>query len=223
MVETFIPAKDSLTKIKDAMREYHTHTCIKFVQRISSDTDYLFISNKNTGCWSSVGRAGGRQELNLQTPGCTVKVGTVMHELMHALGFVHEHTREDRDSFVRILNENVRPGYESDFQKAAAGSTNNFGVQYDYGSILHYSSTAFSKNGQPTISAKQAMGSSQMGQREAFTKNDLNKINLMYNCQNDAKKDQSLSWLDQFSSIWGLQLLPNEIGNADGEEKEDLS
>lgn len=199
-------------RIKDAMREYHTHTCIKFVQRLPSDPDYLFIQNRNTGCWSSVGRVGGRQEVNLQSPGCTTKVGTVMHELMHALGFMHEHNREDRDGFVDILMGNVKPGYENDFQKAAAGSTNSFGVPYDYGSLLHYSPTAFSRNGQPTIQARQSSGGAgQMGQREQFSKGDLAKVNTMYNCKGDAaKKDQSLTWLDQLTSMWGLVLQREE-------------
>ena len=50
--------------IQDAMSEFHKNTCIKFKERRPYDTDYVFFTNGNTGCWSSVGRIGGRQEVS---------------------------------------------------------------------------------------------------------------------------------------------------------------
>ena len=45
-------------------------------------------------------------------------------------------------------------GTENNFEKASALTTSAFGVGYDYGSVMHYSANAFSKNGQPTIVPK---------------------------------------------------------------------
>lgn len=96
--------------IYDAMDDYHKYTCIRFKPYTGEENDYIRITAGNTGCWSSVGRIGGRQDVNLQVPGCVTKKGTVIHELMHAVGFLHEQSRYERDSYVYILWQNIMNG-----------------------------------------------------------------------------------------------------------------
>ena len=72
-------------------------------------TTFLFFR-----CSSSVGRVGGQQVLSLGN-GCLYS-GIVQHELMHALGFWHEQSRTDRDSFVTILVNNIIPGLAYNFK-----------------------------------------------------------------------------------------------------------
>ena len=59
-------------------------------------------------CWSHVGKQSGTQLLSLGD-GCEFK-GTVIHEIMHALGWYHEHTRLDRDKFIKIHWDKIKPG-----------------------------------------------------------------------------------------------------------------
>ena len=48
--------------------------------------------------------------------GCgTVRI--VLHEIGHAIGFWHEHSRPDRDDFVSVLLDNVLPLSRSNFRK----------------------------------------------------------------------------------------------------------
>ena len=55
----------------------------------------------------------GRQIINIGQ-GCGNK-GTVMHEIGHAVGFWHEHSRTDRDKYIKILNKHVMPGMGPQF------------------------------------------------------------------------------------------------------------
>lgn len=204
--------------IEKAINAYHQNTCIKFFPRRSMDMDYISIENDKSGCWSSIGRIGGKQEVNLQSPGCVTKVGTIMHELMHALGFLHEQNSEDRDKYITVNTNNIKPGYENNFDKAPRDSTFRFGVPYDYGSVMHYSVISFSKNNQPTITPKQTTNV-EIGQRNAFSKHDIEKINRMYKCNsngyqsppNQAKPSGSIT--DFFNNLLGHEEDFEEVTN----------
>ena len=47
----------------------------------------------------------GPQDISLGT-GCYYK-GTVLHEILHSLGFWHEQSRPDRNKYVEIFWENI--------------------------------------------------------------------------------------------------------------------
>ena len=141
--------------INNALYELHTNICIDILLwpvDAQPSGDYVFINRggPGTGCWSYVGKLGGRQELNLEAPGC-VHHGVTMHESIHALGFLHEQSRPDRDAYVEILWGNIDPPMQYNFD--IAHDTWTFDVPYDYTSIMHYNSHDFSWNGQPSIRA----------------------------------------------------------------------
>ena len=84
---------------------------------------------------------------------------TPVHELMHCLGFVHEHTRPDRDNFVAVNTDNIVAGAEKNFEKRKQGysdffdegSVNAEHSPYDVSSVLHYGPKDFSANGTEVI------------------------------------------------------------------------
>ena len=57
------------------------------------------------------------------------------------------------------------------------------GEQYDYGSVMHYSKYAFSKNGNPTIIPTRQTNA-ELGQREGLSEHDVHRINILYRCGN---------------------------------------
>ncbi|KAH8409659.1 hypothetical protein KR222_001294, partial [Zaprionus bogoriensis] len=137
-----------LATIHSAFEEFHVYTCVQFVPRTYED-DYLTIVSASTGCWANLGRRGGQQWLNLQIPSCVQRRGTIVHELNHVLGFLHEQNRAERDDYVEIQYQNISPNREKNFIKV--NDTLSFGMPYDYGSIMHYSARAFTVNGNYTL------------------------------------------------------------------------
>ncbi|KAM7406520.1 hypothetical protein PAMP_000894 [Pampus punctatissimus] len=163
-------------KIDYAMKAFHSRTCLRFVPR-QNEYDYISIENK-AGCFSALGRTGGRQVLSLNRQGC-IYHGIIQHEINHALGFQHEQTRSDRDYYVRINWENINPQMAYNFYKQ---NTNNLNTPYDYSSIMHYGKTAFSVQfGRDSITPI-PNANVQIGQRQGMSYWDIMRINLLYSC-----------------------------------------
>ncbi|XP_030626609.1 meprin A subunit beta, partial [Chanos chanos] len=165
--------------ILQAFEQYRLKTCIDF-KPWSGETNYISVF-KGSGCYSSVGnRQVGKQALSIGT-NCD-RLGTVEHEFLHALGFWHEQSRADRDDYVKIVWDNITPGKEHNFNMYDDTLSSSLGVSYDYGSVMHYSKTAFRDGSDSTIVTKIPEFSDVIGQRMEFSENDLLKLNRLYNC-----------------------------------------
>ncbi|XP_058476176.1 hatching enzyme 1.2 isoform X1 [Solea solea] len=162
-------------QIKKGMENIEKGTCVRFVPR-THQRDYIDIQQKS-GCWSYLGSRGGRQTVSLQSPDC-VQVGVVSHEFMHALGFVHEQSRFDRDNYVTIMWPNIWRDRLRNFEKFR---TDNLDLPYDYGSIMHFGMYAYSQDGEPTIIPKKSKDT-KLGQATTLSHIDRLKINKLYEC-----------------------------------------
>jgi hypothetical protein len=135
--------------------------------------DYV-IFKQGTGCSSFVGRSGGEQVITL---GDRCLLGQTIHEMAHALGLWHEQGRSDRDDFIEIVWDNIKPEERFNFDQHL-NDGKDIG-EYDYGSIMHYGPKDFSKNGEPTIKAKQELADG-FGQRKGLSAKDIAAINELY-------------------------------------------
>src|SRR5262245_47778991 len=138
--------KPVVNLISQAIAQWESLTKIRFVRRMS-EPDYAEFQNAEFACSSKVGRTGGKQTIKLVV-GCSVVA--IVHEIGHTVGLIQEHQRQDRDSFVTPLWVNIDPERKPDFALVEANDTVRTNA-YDLQSIMHYGTTTFSKNGQPTL------------------------------------------------------------------------
>lgn len=168
----------AITSIRSNIKELGDRIqVVKFVPR-TSETDYILVKPIR-GCSSNVGKQGGEQRVSL-TGYCIYNKGVTQHEFLHALGLFHEQSRPDRDNYVMINDENIRDGKEHNFEKKTISQT--LGNEYDYGSVMHYPTNAFSKNGQDTIVPIRPLENKIIGQRTEADDQDIIDIRLLYQC-----------------------------------------
>ncbi|KAI8429533.1 hypothetical protein MSG28_000165 [Choristoneura fumiferana] len=109
--------------VLEAMKLIESKTCVKFRQAEPSDRFFVNMTSYPFGCYAHVGYRvwRGPHIFNLgSTPGSDCyRQPTIVHELMHIMGFFHMHATYDRDNYVRVNYENIV-------------SVGNLGVEYDY-------------------------------------------------------------------------------------------
>ena len=80
--------------------------------------------------------------------------GGLLHEMFHLFGVMHTQMRADRDKYINILTNNIQQAYMQEY--SVCHECNDFGVPYDWSSIMHYGAESFS-TGQWTMRAKSSV------------------------------------------------------------------
>lgn len=122
-------SSDALSR---AISHIEERTNLRFVNRTDQQDYIKFVTHKDKNN-SNLGRAGKMQIINLVAGSYK---GTVVHEICHALGLVHEHCRTDRANYINVDYDNIRPAMRHNFYIVRLGTS--LTPTLDFESIMLY-------------------------------------------------------------------------------------
>ncbi|CAJ0602546.1 unnamed protein product [Cylicocyclus nassatus] len=164
--------------------QWSSQTCIDFVENRFAITR-IQIASHEEGCWTTVGPVMYKaQRLNLGE-GCDL-IGSVVHEIGHILGFWHTQARMDRDRYILLLLENIERDEGKNFLISDSTKNENYGIPYDFGSVMHYGSKMFSVNDNHTMFPIDERYIDTMGS-PFISFYDLLMMNILYDCLGKCK------------------------------------
>jgi carboxyl-terminal processing protease len=125
--------------INEAVNQFNGETNVKFIQRTSESSYCEFVkSSPKTGGSNAtfIGRIDlpGSQAISIKD-GPELKLWEVEHEMCHALGMLHEQCRSDRDKYIIVHEENIKPIYKDEFriEKKSINPT-----EFDFESVMMF-------------------------------------------------------------------------------------
>merc|ERR1712218_227276 len=112
--------------------------------------------------------------------GCKVSTGLIWREVMFALGAAAEYRRPDRDLFVSVKLENVKPNMKRLFTKVPNGNT--YGLPYDHFSVMAVS--LWDMDGKEVVVPKDTKIMKHLGKMDEVVPSlrDITLLNRMYKC-----------------------------------------
>ncbi len=167
------------TKIEKALTDFEAKSSIRFLPYSGYDKDFVVFSFLKELCASYVGRVGGAQPIFLNSDCQTTDI---KHEVMHALGFIHEHQRDMRNQYLTVLYENIKKDKLINFDimpEPFQRMYSNISEGIDVNSILIYQSKAFvTESGLNSIVTNP--NGDIISENKDLSAGDLEKINKLY-------------------------------------------
>ena len=176
--------RELINGVLEAIQQISSRTVLKFKKR-TNEANYINIYRDN-GCFSEIGYKGRVQRLSLGQ-GCNMW-HTTAHELLHAAGILHEHTRADRDRYININFANLGPLGKSNFT-VVRHKTNG---PFDYDSIMLYRSftyVPFVINPNIPMWIRKDNGQPQFEDNQDLSPLDIQTINNLYSSEINPKPD----------------------------------
>ncbi|XP_045588272.1 low choriolytic enzyme-like [Procambarus clarkii] len=191
-----------------AMDYLNSVTCINFLNTTVPKSGPEIYIARDMGCASLVGFSGKDQPLTMWDT-CYLTNGIIIHEMLHAAGLYHHHSRADRDQYIFVNFSNIIDDLAHNYKKNKGyhGLLVTMGVPYDYHSVMHYGKNGFDKD--PNYPSIVVLGDRdvEIGQRLFATRTDIATINRYYECRDHYLGDDipgSVPYDEWFRKYMGL-------------------
>ncbi len=159
-------------RVTDALQHWQDRTSIRFVEH-TTEGGYVTFQPGWSGCSATVGNRGPVSVVNLSMSCDTV---STIHEIGHVIGLFHTQSRQDRDLAIRVRYDNIdRLEWAQYDQHITDGR--DIGP-YDFGSMMHYPATGFTKNGERTMQTVPA--GIPIGEAQAVSALDRQAVQILY-------------------------------------------
>uniref|UniRef100_A0A0N5BN26 Zinc metalloproteinase n=1 Tax=Strongyloides papillosus TaxID=174720 RepID=A0A0N5BN26_STREA len=166
--------------VKAALAVIEKETCIRFRETIHFKNGGLNYVNKSKGCSSFTGKVSNNRPQDINLGSSCNKLTIAIHETCHALGMIHEMSRHDRDSYIKLKFENIDGDAIFNFMLFDLSVAIPYGLKYDFGSVMHYDRLAGSVNERITMEPKYQNYLTTIGQTTRFGFNDAKQLNIHY-------------------------------------------
>jgi len=174
----------TLEYIPIVAKQLEENTCLRF-KPWSGEKSWLLLWPVSYGCWTQVGRPDeGDRFVNL-SPWCGI---TLMHEVMHTLGFIHEQQRPDRDQYITVDLSNVAKKNHYSFDKEKKEDLVDLGLPYDLDSVMQYGSDSFKKDKSLPGHVMLTLDGKTFPTGRNLSELDIKEINKLYGCDPVTKK-----------------------------------
>ena len=169
------------SRITDAISHWEKNTTIRFVKR-TNEFNYVKFEWDAKGCNSNFGMIikkspyiGVPQKIRIADWGET---GSVIHEIGHTVGLIHEHSRSDRDKYIEVIFANVKENYKGQYN-IWKNSINT--DSFDFNSIMLYpSKNDFAIDIEKPTMINKSTGKPFDPQRNYLTSSDIAIVKKLY-------------------------------------------
>lgn len=170
-IQPDVPNKE---RVLEAIKMFEG-TAVQFVPE-NGDKDVLVFEHGEKHCFSYLGKVTEKQQIFI-SPGCSAS--DIAHEIMHALGFMHEQNRSDRDDYIVVHPDNIEDDYMINFEKLPPDYMKVSGLQeFDFRSLMLYPPWMFAKGGRQTMEPK--LRDRQIDPQPSLSAGDIERINRAY-------------------------------------------